>query len=256
MSTELGNPTTPAGEAGAGGALSWGRERRRAQTDTSRHRTKVKPTITNPRRRSARRKFWASTGVAEVGGTLIEGLAFRKAASYIIIPVLSPAFSAALAKRRCICGRSSEVLQDSSGRAKKTAEFRAHNSAVECVLHTDEVVGSIPTAPTPKSSLSPAPAPLVTTVKWHERGLACLLAGALICSCAATSTSAVPPREHWVPGYVFGLWGKAELDVRDDCPLTGADNVRIGVTWSTLLVSLLTVGMYTPREVRVQCRAP
>ena len=212
--------------------------------------------MTSPRRRSTRRKFWESTGVAEVGGTLIEGLAFRKAASYIIIPVLSPAFSAALARRRRICGRPSEVLQDSKGRAKKTAEFRAHNSAVECVLHTDEVVGSIPTAPTPKSSLSPSQASVVTTAKWHERGLVCLLAGALTCSCAATSASAVPLREHWVPGYVFGLWGKAELDVRDDCPMRGAESVRIGVTWSTLLVSLVTVGMYTPREVRVQCRAP
>src|SRR6059058_2161014 len=53
----------------------------------------------------------------------------------------------------------SELLQDSEGRAKKTAEFRAHNSAVECVLHTDEVVGSIPTAPTPKSRTDPAAEP-------------------------------------------------------------------------------------------------
>jgi hypothetical protein len=96
----------------------------------------------------------------------------------------------------------------------------------------------------------------VKTSKRSEYAVACLLAGALCCSCATTTGAALPPREHWVPGYVFGLWGKAELDVRDDCPVTGADSVRIGVTWSTLLVSLLTVGMYTPREVRVQCRAP
>ncbi|HEY3667064.1 MAG TPA: hypothetical protein VGL19_13725 [Polyangiaceae bacterium] len=95
----------------------------------------------------------------------------------------------------------------------------------------------------------------MTKTKWQEHVLGCLFAGALSCSCAATRTSALPPREHWVPGYVFGLWGKAELDVRDDCPVTGAENVRIGVTWSTLLVSLVTVGMYTPREVRVECRA-
>jgi hypothetical protein len=96
----------------------------------------------------------------------------------------------------------------------------------------------------------------VTTSNLRKHAVACLLMEALCCACATTTPDALPPpHEHWVPGYVFGLWGKAELDVRDDCPVTGADNVRIGVTWSTVLVSLVTVGMYTPREVRVQCRA-
>jgi hypothetical protein len=96
----------------------------------------------------------------------------------------------------------------------------------------------------------------VTASKSQEHAARWLLAAALCSSCATTPSSALPPpRYHWVPGYVFGLWGKAELDVRDDCPTTGADNMRIGVTWSTLLVSVLTIGMYTPREVRVQCRA-
>jgi hypothetical protein len=82
------------------------------------------------------------------------------------------------------------------------------------------------------------------------------LAAALSCGCAgATPAVVAPPREHWVPGYLFGIWGKAELDARDDCPTTGPDNVRIGATWSTLLVSVVTLGMYTPREVRVQCKA-
>ena len=74
-------------------------------------------------------------------------------------------------------------------------------------------------------------------------------------SCASSSpTPRAPLREHWVPGYVFGIWGTAELDVRDDCPTTGAAGVRVGATWSTVLVSLFTLGLYTPREVHVQCR--
>ena len=85
---------------------------------------------------------------------------------------------------------------------------------------------------------------------------AALLSGALGCAAqtplAASAASAT--HEHWVPGYVFGTWGKAELDVRDDCPIGGAADIRIGTTWSTLLVSLITLGVYTPREVRVQCR--
>ncbi len=84
-------------------------------------------------------------------------------------------------------------------------------------------------------------------------GLAALLAGSF--GCAAALPASTPPHQHWVPGYAFGLWGKADLDVRDDCPTTGAESVRIGTTWSTLLVSVATLGVYTPREVRVHCRA-
>ena len=73
--------------------------------------------------------------------------------------------------------------------------------------------------------------------------------------CAPARPAAEPVREHWVPGYAFGIWGRSELDLRDDCPTTGAARVRIGPTWSTLLVSVLTLGIYTPREVIVHCRA-
>ena len=82
------------------------------------------------------------------------------------------------------------------------------------------------------------------------------LAAVLSFGCTgAAPAAAAPVREHWAPGYVFGIWGKAELDARDDCPTTGPDTVRIGASWSTLLVSVLTLGMYTPREVRIQCKA-
>ena len=72
--------------------------------------------------------------------------------------------------------------------------------------------------------------------------------------CAATTPVASAPHRHWVPGYVFAIWGKAELDVRDDCPTTAAASVRVDTTWTTLLVSVVTLGMYTPREVRVTCQ--
>lgn len=83
--------------------------------------------------------------------------------------------------------------------------------------------------------------------------LAPVLLGGL--GCAAALPARTPAHLHWVPGYAFGLWGKADLDVRDDCPSTGAESVRIGTTWSTLLVSAATLGVYTPREVRVHCKA-
>ncbi|MEO7034894.1 MAG: hypothetical protein ABI548_13375 [Polyangiaceae bacterium] len=90
--------------------------------------------------------------------------------------------------------------------------------------------------------------------RWLLRvGLAPLLGG--VFGCAAGLPATTPAHEHWLPGYAFGLWDKAELDVRDDCPVTGAESVRIGTTWSTFLVSVATLGVYTPHQVRVHCRA-
>jgi hypothetical protein len=82
-----------------------------------------------------------------------------------------------------------------------------------------------------------------------------LLALLVLGGCAEPPRAVTPAREHWVPAYVFGIWGKSELDIRDDCPTAGAASVRVGATWSTVLVSLVTLGMYTPREVIVHCRA-
>lgn len=75
-------------------------------------------------------------------------------------------------------------------------------------------------------------------------------------ACASRPTQlAAAPKVHWVPGYVLGIWGRGELDVRDDCPSTGPSSVRIGPSFGTLLATFATLGIYTPREVRVQCRA-
>ena len=81
---------------------------------------------------------------------------------------------------------------------------------------------------------------------------ACLVLG---CASAPARGATAPIHDHWLPGYVFGIWGKSELDVRDDCPSTGAASVRIGASWGTLAVAALTLGVYTPREVRIRCRA-
>jgi hypothetical protein len=90
----------------------------------------------------------------------------------------------------------------------------------------------------------------------RRRWLGAWLSGAACAmGCATTTPRATAPAQHWVPGYVFGIWGKAELDVRDDCPRTAASSVRIGATWATLLVSVVTLGVYTPREVQVECQA-
>ena len=90
--------------------------------------------------------------------------------------------------------------------------------------------------------------------KWSAWVLA--ICGCALSACATGNSrgALAASHDHWLPGYVLGIWGKAELDVRDDCPKTGAASVRGGSTWTTLVVTVVTLGIYTPREVRVQCR--
>lgn len=74
------------------------------------------------------------------------------------------------------------------------------------------------------------------------------------CASTPSRTAVGPTHDHWLSSYVLGIWGTADLDVRDDCPETGASEVQIGATWATLAVTVATLGIYTPREARVQCR--
>ena len=62
--------------------------------------------------------------------------------------------------------------------------------------------------------------------------------------------------EHdpWVNFFMFGLAGEAEVDVRDFCPGEVA-SVGVGQNGGTWIVSLLTLGIYTPRKVYITCAA-
>src|SRR5215471_4137950 len=62
-------------------------------------------------------------------------------------------------------------------------------------------------------------------------------------------------RDVWVDQYVYGLVGSPELDVRDYC---GAQPAKVGLFengWS-FAVTLLTLGLYTPRVATISCAAP
>ena len=59
----------------------------------------------------------------------------------------------------------------------------------------------------------------------------------------------------WLPAYALGAIGGGDLDVRDHCPPGALRELSIGSSWATLGVSLATLGVYTPREVRVRCAA-
>ncbi len=62
------------------------------------------------------------------------------------------------------------------------------------------------------------------------------------------------PQSRWQHHYLLGLVGGPEVDTRDLCP-----NGTAEVVWSSgVLVTgltLITLGIYTPRELHVRCRA-
>lgn len=76
---------------------------------------------------------------------------------------------------------------------------------------------------------------------------------ALIVGLSACAGQRQGVRSVWLPAYVFGAFGGGDLDVRDLCASGVADQLSVGSTWGTLSVSVATLGIYTPREVKVRC---
>lgn len=61
---------------------------------------------------------------------------------------------------------------------------------------------------------------------------------------------------RWAPSFLFGLIGRSFVDVRDVCPGPVAQRLRTGITVPTFLVSVVTLGVYTPIEHRFECVIP
>ena len=78
----------------------------------------------------------------------------------------------------------------------------------------------------------------------------------LLCTaCAGTQTAPKSVTEkRWVPAYVFGIFGAKALDIRDVCASGVAQQVSIRTTPATLALGIVTFGIYTPQEVKIQCR--
>jgi hypothetical protein len=91
-----------------------------------------------------------------------------------------------------------------------------------------------------------------------------MLARSLLLSLCAAVTGCAPAlhaprapdheiRERWLPSFVFGIFGEPALEVRDVCPSGVATAVSVGTNAGTVGVSILTLGIYTPRKVWVAC---
>lgn len=63
-------------------------------------------------------------------------------------------------------------------------------------------------------------------------------------------------QSRWAHLFVFGLIGTSSVDLRDVCPGPVAAGLRTGTTLGTTLVSVITLGVYTPLEHRFSCVIP
>jgi hypothetical protein len=69
--------------------------------------------------------------------------------------------------------------------------------------------------------------------------------------------SAVRGVEHdeWTSFFLFGLVNEKTIDVHHFCPNGDVAQIQTGANFGTGLVSILTLGIYTPRKVYVTCAA-
>lgn len=90
----------------------------------------------------------------------------------------------------------------------------------------------------------------------------------MVCGCATSyrwqpAGQALPPgayetveQRRWAHLFVFGLIGRSFVDLRDVCPGPLGEGLRTGPTLETTLVSVFSIGIYTPVEHRFICIVP
>jgi hypothetical protein len=81
-----------------------------------------------------------------------------------------------------------------------------------------------------------------------------LLVGALALLGGCGASSAPRVKRLWANSYAWGTLGARSFDARDLCNGTGPKRMEVVATPTTVLLSVVTVGMYTPQEVQVQCQ--
>lgn len=83
------------------------------------------------------------------------------------------------------------------------------------------------------------------------------LALALLSGCHATFRDPKVPagKEHaaWSKFYLGGLVGHARIDIRDYCPSGRVHEVETAEDFKTVLLTVLTLGIYAPRRVYITC---
>jgi hypothetical protein len=91
----------------------------------------------------------------------------------------------------------------------------------------------------------------------RKRTLLPLLLGTLLAGCAnlTVKTGSPPtaaPIKKDLTFYIWGLVGTEEIDLRALCP-TGVASIHQQATFGDMCLSLITLGIYTPRTVEITC---
>lgn len=58
--------------------------------------------------------------------------------------------------------------------------------------------------------------------------------------------------QNWAPGFLFGLVPPGAVDTSGTC-INGVSTVETQLGFANQLVSMLTVGIYTPMQINVTC---
>ncbi|WP_394836128.1 Bor family protein [Pendulispora rubella] len=69
-------------------------------------------------------------------------------------------------------------------------------------------------------------------------------------------TPGAEKHEEWNSFFFWGLAGEAEVNVADICHQRDAWKIEEGTNGATWFVSLITLGIYSPRKVYVTCAEP
>jgi hypothetical protein len=91
----------------------------------------------------------------------------------------------------------------------------------------------------------------------HSAFLVLLLAAALVgCYHATIDTGAKPSsvtvEKRWASGWIFGLVPPKTVETAAKCT-TGVSRVETQLSFVNMLVSFLTLSIYTPMDIRVTC---
>lgn len=85
------------------------------------------------------------------------------------------------------------------------------------------------------------------------------LAPAVACYHATIDTGLTPSAQtvekSWAAGWLYGLVPPSAVESKAKCP-NGVSKVETQLSFPNQLANVLTLGIYTPMEIKVTCAAP
>lgn len=108
------------------------------------------------------------------------------------------------------------------------------------------------------ASLSGGPCPVIPELRlW----ILAASFSALVAGCVSTPVARVPEAAApvpirsvlWTHFFFWGLLGHAEVDVRGLCGTRPSQSITLQTTTESLAASVLTLGIYIPRRMTIEC---